>query len=99
VSLEKIKVEAGEFEAYRINFDGWWTREDVIPAVSGQAHEVMYYAPSAKRVVKFELNNRATNGRLWDSITEELIKWEPKAPLAAALVRAASSEQGASAPK
>jgi hypothetical protein len=99
VSLEKIKVEAGEFEAYRINLDGWWTREDLIPSVSGQSHEVMYYAPAAKRVVKFEFNNRASNGKLWDSFTEELIKWEPKAALATALVRATTSEQGTSAPK
>lgn len=87
-AFTKVKTEAGEFEAYRIKASGWWTR--VKPTSdgwtgSGRAEYTIYYAPSAKRYVKWEWFDRQANGSPWNERVTELVKWEPKAPLDAAL--------------
>ncbi|MES2412663.1 MAG: hypothetical protein V4614_02595 [Pseudomonadota bacterium] len=75
-AFEKIRVEAGEFEAFRIRYSGWWTRNDT--GRSGRVERVMWYAPAAKQRIRAELKDW-DGSRLWSNRIEELVKWEPKA--------------------
>ncbi len=95
-AFEKVKVEAGELDAYRIKLAGWWYMTEVNPQLSGRTNEVMYFAPAAKRVIKYEHYSRSSNGGQGDTIFEELVKWEPKAALVPELI---PPETAASAPK
>ncbi len=78
-SFEKIKVEAGEFEAFKITLKGFWTRT-AEGSATGRADRVIWYSPAAKREVKHTYEDR-NNGRLWNQNERELTKWEPKASL------------------
>lgn len=82
---EKVKTEAGEFDAYRIMFDGWWTNTTGGHA-HGKATMTQWFAPSAKRVVKIVSADLNSKGLAFNSATRELVKWEPTATLPAALV-------------
>jgi hypothetical protein len=86
-ALEKIQVEAGEFAAYRIKMDGLW-QNVVTNGSSGQSQYILWYAPTAKRIVKTDYSENHTQGgfrvsgaRPYVSWTLELVKWEPKASL------------------
>lgn len=92
-AFEKVKTEAGEFEAYRIKGSGFGTRVKAGPdgwTGSGRSGHLIWFAPSAKRYVKWEWFNRSANGLLWNERGTELVKWEPKAPLDAALTTPAT---------
>lgn len=92
-AFEKIRTEAGEFEVYRIKASGWWTRTGGGTngwTGSGRAGHLIYFAPSAKRYVKWESFDRNANGQPWNERVTEIIKWEPKAPLDAALTQVAA---------
>jgi hypothetical protein len=83
-AFERIKVEAGEFDAFRIKFSGRWTRTED-GAANGESDLTYWYAPSAKRAVKIDYLEKTVRGSPWSQSSTELIQWEPKAPLAAAL--------------
>lgn len=83
-SFEKVKTAAGEFDAYRIKASGWWTRTSN-GSGSGRAEQVIHYAPSVKRVVKWDYFDRSGNGSTWNANNTELVKYEPKAALPAVL--------------
>lgn len=55
VAIEDVVVPAGKFRAYRIVANGWVKEKSVINTVGGdiRATETIWYAPAAKRVVKF----------------------------------------------
>ncbi|MBV5299743.1 MAG: caspase family protein [Rhodoferax sp.] len=80
VAYEKVKVEAGEFDAYRIKQSGTW-HKSTEPVNSGPAEETRWFAPKAKQIVKSEGFTRTAAGRQFDMATTELVKWEPKAAL------------------
>ena len=68
VAFEKVKVPAGEFNAYKIVAKGRWTlRLDPmqvgIPGLSGRYEMTVWYAPAAKRIVASETDSY-TGGRL-----------------------------------
>lgn len=75
-AFEKIKVEAGEFDAYRVRYSGYWNRRDG-GNYSGRAEQVGWYAPVVKGTVKWSYTNRSSNGGPWNDTTTELVKWEP----------------------
>ena len=75
-AFEKVKVEAGEFDAYRIKYEGWWTRTKN-GNFSGRAESTQWYAPTVKRLIKSEFFDRTTGGQIWTQNTFELVKWEP----------------------
>lgn len=77
-AFEKIKTEAGEFDAYRIRATGWW-RRTVNGSSSGRAEATVWVAPVVKRYVRWEYMDRAPNGSIWSQNKSELIKWEPAA--------------------
>lgn len=51
VAFEKVKTEAGEFDAYRIKLSGWWTRT-VDGNFSGSVGTTIHFAPAIKKFVK-----------------------------------------------
>lgn len=85
-AFEKVKTEAGAFDAYRIKLSGWWTRTDLVEAgrpATGRAAIVIHYAPSVKKYVKWEERSWRSKGSPWTDYDIELVKWEPKAELPA----------------
>lgn len=83
-AFEKIKVEAGEFETYRIKYSGWWTRTGN-GSGSGRVDSTLWYSPIVKRIVKRNYIDRTPQGSTWNENTTELVKWEPRAELPAAV--------------
>ena len=83
-ALEKIKTEAGEFEAYRIKLAGWWNRTSN-GSGSGRAQFTRWFAPAVKRVVNAEFFELQSNDSPWTQESTELVKWEPKAALTSVL--------------
>ena len=77
-AFEKIKVQAGEFDAYKVVFKGYWNQAT---GGNGRAEQVIWYAPQAKREVKRTYENRTPGGQRWNHEETELTKWEPKAAL------------------
>ncbi len=75
-ALERVRVEAGEFDAYRIKYVGFWTNTDG-RSYSGRAEWTRWYAPSVKTTVKSEFFDRTTDNRTWNQNTSELVKWAP----------------------
>ena len=73
-AYEKVKVEAGEFDAFRIKYSGWWTR---VSGGVGRAELLRWYSPVAKRIVKSETNFRTPSNPGGNHFTVELVKWEP----------------------
>ena len=55
VGWEDVKVPAGTFHALRVESEGSFYRIDL--NVRGQVKEVMWYAPQAKRYVKWSYDN------------------------------------------
>jgi hypothetical protein len=84
IAFEKIKTEAGEFDAFKIQYRGFWNRT-VNGNYSDRAEIDRWYAPAAKRWVKSSYTDR-NGGRLWNQNVTELVKWEPKASLPAVAV-------------
>lgn len=94
--FEKVKVEAGEFDAYRIKLDGWWynTRDN---QSHGRAQITHWFSPTAKRIVKTESQDQTGMGTVFNSSNMELVKWEPKAALPTVFGLAAAPAAPASA--
>nr|WP_295785295.1 hypothetical protein [Rhodoferax sp.] len=85
-AFEKVKTDAGEFDAFRIKLSGWWTSPaDALSLQDtenkGRATIVIYFAPSVKRFVKWQENDWRPKGAPWTNYEIELVKWEPKAEL------------------
>jgi hypothetical protein len=55
VAIEKVKVTAGEFTAYKIERQGFWN--NITGGNSGRFKSTLWYAPGAKAYVKFEHTN------------------------------------------
>lgn len=79
-AYEKIRVEAGEFDAYRLSYTGFWVRE-VNPGagLTGRVEMIRWYAPAAKQFIKSTYANRQPNSLPWAHNNTELVKWEPAA--------------------
>lgn len=75
-AFEKVKVEAGEFDAYRIKFAGFWNNR-VGGNYSGRLEQVGWYAPAVRNTVKWNYSSRTASGSSWNDTTTELVKWEP----------------------
>lgn len=97
-AFEKVKTEAGEFDAFRIKLSGWYTSPGRAEygqgsQISGKAAIVIHFAPSVKRFVKWQENDWRPNGLPWTNYEIELVKWEPKADLPAAFLAAKPAVQ------
>ena len=85
-SFEKVTLEAGEFEAFRIKFSGWWNRTRD-GSGSGRVELILWWAPATKSFVKRTFKNWNGNGSQFNNFETTLLKWEPKAPLPDFLVK------------
>ena len=85
---EKLTVAAGTFDAYRIKYSGWWyNQKNGQTTAHGRAAQTRWYAPAAKRFVKWDTADRRADGGPFNETILELIKWEPQAALPAQFVR------------
>jgi hypothetical protein len=73
-TYEKIKTQAGEFDAFKIVIQGWW--KNVNSGNTGFYQRTVWYAPAAKRVVKIEGFTRIGDASLWDQWTQELLDFK-----------------------
>lgn len=75
-AFEKVTVEAGTFDAFRIKYSGWWTCTSGGTG-SGRAERIRWYSPVTKNIVKGEAFDRTPGNQIWNLNTSELVKWEP----------------------
>jgi len=59
VAYEKVKVPAGEFDAFKIEYTGFWNND--ANNRSGRFKNTGWYAPAARSVVRFELDDGYNN--------------------------------------
>ncbi len=74
LALEKVKTPAGEFEAYKISLKGWW--RNTSNGRTGPHERTIWYAPSAKAVVKQVGATRLSNNMLSDQWEVELLEYK-----------------------
>lgn len=74
--MEKVLVPAGEFDAFRVDCKGFWTRI-FGGAGSGRNEDSSWYAPSVKRIVKYSYTDYTTQGNVNDKIIHELLEFKP----------------------
>ena len=71
-SYEKVRTEAGEFDAYRISMSGWWNNRS--NRSSGKVEATQWYAPAAKRNVKYQ-SKAYWQGQILENISGELMEF------------------------
>lgn len=79
LAFEKVKTPAGEFDAYKIGYSGFWTGIEY--SASGRQEGVYWYAPKAKQVVKQEYKDYFGgsgngSGRINNQARDELIEYK-----------------------
>lgn len=74
VAREKVKTPAGEFDAFKIESEGWINGISWSGAI--RFTEVRWYAPATGRVVKTEYKD-FRNGQLWTNTLTELKSFKP----------------------
>ena len=57
VAYEKVKVPAGEFDAFRIEYSGFWNSDSNRRPNTGRLTTTNWYAPAARGVVKVEFDD------------------------------------------
>ena len=80
-AFEKVTTPAGQFDAYKLKFDGYWNRLVGYQTYSGSSTRVSWVAPEVKRIVRTEYQDRDSRNGLSNQSVEELVKWEPKTPV------------------
>lgn len=74
VAFERIRVPAGEFDAYKIVGKGFWTGIEF--SSSGRREQTLWYAPAVKRAVRFDdMGTKSRGGVDWQS-SEELLEFK-----------------------
>lgn len=71
---EKVKTPAGEFDAFKIESEGWINGITWSGAI--RMTEVRWYAPSIGRVVRVEYKD-FRGGQLWNNTVSELKSFKP----------------------
>jgi hypothetical protein len=66
VGYEKVRVPAGEFDAFKLKADGKW----VSGGASGGFSRTYWYAPAAREVVKWDGKLISATGSVTETITE-----------------------------
>ena len=76
VGVEKVKVPAGEFDAYRIECKGHWTR--VFGGTSRTSYQqTLWYAPAIRNQVKSVYEDFKPNGSPNNKSITELVEHKP----------------------
>ncbi len=63
---ESITVPAGTFDAFKIEYQAYYTRSDAASFGGGTMRSVYWYAPAAKRIVREEYSDTTPSGSQWD---------------------------------
>jgi hypothetical protein len=58
-AYEKVKVPAGEFDAFKIEYKGYWNNDTT--RSNGRLRQTSWYAPVVKTIVKTELDDGYNN--------------------------------------
>jgi hypothetical protein len=74
VGWEKVRTPAGTFDALKVEHQGRYSTTDGNYNWSGQIHEVFWYAPAARRIVKHDYTDTKGDGTIWDQWSDELIE-------------------------
>lgn len=66
-SYEKVHVPAGDFDAYKIQFDGWWNNRSwaLAQGAAGRKTMEVWYAPAAKRVIYYQIRTYQSIPYIW----------------------------------
>jgi len=73
--MEKVNVPAGEFDAYRIECKGFWTRV-FGGSGSGGFKQTLWYAPAIRNQVKSTYEDRNPNGSANNKLIRELVEYK-----------------------
>lgn len=74
--MEKVKVPAGEFDAYRIECKGFWNLV-VGGNASGTFQQTLWYAPAVRNQIRLVFEDRRPNGQPNNKIITELVEHKP----------------------
>lgn len=74
--MEKVKVPAGEFDAFRIDCKGRWTLVFGGNA-SGNFQQTLWYAPAVRNQVRSTFEDRLPNGSPNTKLITELVEHKP----------------------
>lgn len=74
--MEKVKVPAGEFDAYRIDCKGRWNLV-VGGNASGSFQQTLWYAPAVRNQVRSTFEDRLPNGTPNNKSITELVEHKP----------------------
>lgn len=74
--MEKVRVPAGEFDAFKVECKGRWTQV-FGGARSGQYDDTSWYAPSVRNRVKQVFNTRRSNGTPSAKLVVEMTEFKP----------------------
>jgi hypothetical protein len=73
--MEKVRVPAGEFDAFRVDCKGFWTR--IFGGTGyGRNEDSTWYAPSVKRLVKYSYTDYTAQGNANDKFVHELLEYK-----------------------
>ena len=78
LAWEKIKVQAGQFDALKIEVTAYYQGRKVGSNGSGKLTETLWYAPAVKNFVKLEYEDTDLKGRPYNRDLWELTAYESK---------------------
>lgn len=78
---EDVRVPAGVFRTLKVVHAGRYQATDYSYHWNGAIHEIYWYAPAAKRVVRMEYRDTTGSGSKWDHWRDELVEMYLSQPL------------------
>jgi hypothetical protein len=75
-AYERVKVPAGEFDAFKIACNGFWSRV-VGGSTTGRYTELYWYSPQVNRTVASETVSFRSNGNADNKTRSELVEYLP----------------------
>jgi hypothetical protein len=77
VAVEAVTVEAGTFQAFKIEYDGRYFAHQSDQSWTGSHKETAWFAPSVNRFVKREVEQRSPGRNFLDHHVVELVSFKP----------------------
>jgi hypothetical protein len=77
VAAETVTVEAGTFQAFKIEYDGRYFAHQSDQSWTGSHKETAWFAPAINRFVKREVEQRAPGRNFLDHHVVELVSFKP----------------------
>jgi hypothetical protein len=76
LAWESISVPAGRFDAFKIEAKGTYINNDGRNTFGGRTYALYWYAPAARRAVRYEYRDTTPQGRVWNQTVDELVRFE-----------------------